>query len=169
MRRTRFDRAPCPIARTTDLIGDWWTPIVLREAFLGARRFEQFQERLGVSRATLTQRLDRLVREELLERRAYQERPLRHEYRLTPKGRAFFDVLAAMWRWGEDWLFRDGAAPVTLTDRESGAEVRPRVVDEATGRPLAEVRLGVRLREPAVSTRSSPPARRTRRAPPRSG
>ena len=145
MRRTRFDRAPCPIARTTDLIGDWWTPIVLREAFLGCRRFEEFQERLGVSRATLTQRLNRLAREGLLERVAYQERPTRHEYRLTKKGRAFFDVLAAMWRWGEDWLFEGRGAPVTLTDRESGADVRPVVVDEATGRPLATIRLGVRL------------------------
>ena len=67
MKRTRFDQAPCPIARTTDLIGDWWTPVVMREAFFGCRRFDQFQARLGVSRATLTQRLERLVEEGLLE------------------------------------------------------------------------------------------------------
>lgn len=154
MRRTRFDRAPCPIARTTDLIGDWWTPIVLREAFLGCRRFEEFQTRLGLSRATLTERLDRLVRERLLERVAYQERPVRHEYRLTPKGRAFFDVLAAMWRWGEDWLFDARGAPVTLVDRDSGADVHPSVVDAATGRPLSGIRLGVRVRKRGGAQRS---------------
>jgi DNA-binding HxlR family transcriptional regulator len=145
--RTRFDEWPCPIARTTDLIGDWWTPIVLREAFFGCKRFEQFQERLGLSRATLTQRLNRLAREGLLERVVYQTRPARYEYRLTDKGRAFFDVLAAMWRWGEDWLFSARGAPVALIDRVTGEDLHPRVVDERTGKPIDLARLGVRLRK----------------------
>jgi len=147
VRRTRFDRAPCPIARTTDLVGDWWTPIVLREAFFGCKRFEEFQERLGVSRATLTQRLARLAHEGLLERVVYQTRPTRCEYRLTEKGRAFFDVLAAMWRWGEDWLFSARGAPVALVDRETGEDVRPLVVDERTGRRIELRQLGVRIRK----------------------
>lgn len=142
MRRTRFDDWPCPIARTTDLVGDWWTPLVMRQAFLGCRRFDQFQESLGVSRAVLTTRLDRLVEEGMLERCPYQERPVRHEYRLTDKGRAFWDVLAAMWRWGQDWL-PDEADPV-LVDRKTGERVRPRVVDEATGEPLDLRRLTLR-------------------------
>lgn len=133
MRRTRFDRAPCPIARTTDLIGDWWTPVLLRNACLGVRRFEDFQRTLGVPRAILARRLERLVAEGLLLKQPYQERPLRHEYRLTEKGRAFFDVLAAMWRWGEDWLWPDGEPPVELVDRETGRRIRPVVVDEETG------------------------------------
>ena len=137
MRRTRFDDAPCPIARTTDLIGDWWTPLVLREAFLGRRKFEEFQEALGIPRAVLAQRLERLVDEGMLERHRYEERPPRDEYRLTAKGRAFWDVLAAMWRWGSDWLWPDGdGPPVALKDRESGRVVRPLVVDEQTGEPL---------------------------------
>jgi DNA-binding HxlR family transcriptional regulator len=147
MRRTRFHRWPCPIARSTDLFGDWWTPIVMREAFFGCRRFEQFQQRLGVSRATLGQRLNRLVDEGLLEKVPYQEKPVRYEYRLTDKGRAFFDVLAAMWRFGEDWLFRQGSGPVRLVDRETGDEIRPTVVDEATGRRIDLRRLKVELRE----------------------
>jgi DNA-binding HxlR family transcriptional regulator len=133
LRRTRFDRAPCPIARTTDLIGDWWTPVLLRNACLGVRRFEDFQRTLGVPRAVLAKRLERLVAEGLLTREPYQQRPLRTEYRLTDKGRAFFDVLAAMWRWGEDWLWPDGEPPVELVDRETGRRIRPVVVDEATG------------------------------------
>ncbi len=145
MRRTRFDAAACPIARTSDLIGDWWTPLVLREAFFGCRLFEQFQERLDVSRATLTSRLNRLVDEGLLERSAYQDHPPRDEYRLTPKGRAFFDVLAVMWRWGSDWLFDDGCG-IELTDGETGAPVRPAVVDQTTGAAIDPRRLRVRRR-----------------------
>jgi DNA-binding HxlR family transcriptional regulator len=142
MRRTRFDDWPCPIARTTDLVGDWWTPIVMREAFLGRRRFEDFQRALGVPRAVLTQRLTRLVDEGMLAKVAYEDRPVRFEYRLTDKGRAFWDVLAAMWRFGDDWLFT-GRTPVMLVDRETGQEVRPAVVDENTGAPLDVRRLTV--------------------------
>jgi DNA-binding HxlR family transcriptional regulator len=147
VRRTRFDTAPCPIARTTDLVGDWWTPVVMREAFFGCRRFEQFQERLGVSRATLSQRLDRLVEEGLLDRVPYQEHPPRAEYVLTAKGHAFWDVLAAMWRFGEDWLFTDGEPPpVRLARRDDDTTYRPAVVDEATGERLGIDALRVRRR-----------------------
>ncbi len=147
MRRTRFDRAPCPIARTTDLIGDWWTPVVLREAFLGRKRFDDFQQALDVSRGVLAQRLRRLVDEGLLEKRLYEERPPRHEYVLTEKGRAFYPVLAAMWRFGSDWLWEPGHGPsVELFDRESGDVVQPLVVDEHSGDPIDVRRLGVRGR-----------------------
>jgi DNA-binding HxlR family transcriptional regulator len=143
MRRTRFDRWPCPIARATDLIGDWWTPLVLREAFAGRRRFEDFQRALGVPRAVLAQRLDRLVDEGLMKKVPYAERPPRFEYRLTDKGRAFWDVLAAMFRWGSDWLWRDDETPIVLVDHETGREVRPLMVDENTGQPLDVRRLRV--------------------------
>ena len=102
MRRTRFDADPCPIARVADLFGDWWTPIILRDALFGVQRFEDFQKNLDVSRATLSSRLTRLVDEGLMERVAYQQNPVRHEYVLTEKGRAASDVLIAMWRYGED-------------------------------------------------------------------
>jgi DNA-binding HxlR family transcriptional regulator len=147
MRRTRFDDWPCPIARTTDLIGDWWTPLVLRDSFAGVRRFDDFVADLGIPRAVLTARLDRLVEEGMLERVAYEERPPRYEYELTDKGRAFWDVLAAMWRWGEDWLWPDGGAPpVKLVDRESGDDIHPVVVDERTGQRLDIGRTKIRRR-----------------------
>jgi DNA-binding HxlR family transcriptional regulator len=138
VKRTRFDDWPCPIARATDLIGDWWTPLVLRDLFLGNRRFDALQESLGIPRAVLAQRLDRLVTEGMVRKVAYEERPPRNEYRLTDKGRDFWGVLAAMWRWGSDWMWEDeeGGPPVVLKDRESGRIVRPVVVDEATGEPL---------------------------------
>ena len=143
MRRTRFDTWPCPIARATDLIGDWWTPLVLREAFAGKRRFEDFQRGLDVPRAVLAKRLARLVDEGLMVKQVYAERPVRYEYRLTDKGRAFWDVLAAMFRWGSDWLWDEKGPPVMLVDHESGAEVRPVVVDEHTGKRLDVRRLRV--------------------------
>jgi DNA-binding HxlR family transcriptional regulator len=137
MRRTRFDDWDCPIARVTDLFGDWWTPLVLRDAFSGARRFEQFQRSLGIPRAVLTARLERLVADGLMETRRYEEHPPRFEYRLTPKGIAAWDVLAAMWRYGSDWFWADGQAPpLRLVDAESGDEIKPRVVDERSGRPV---------------------------------
>lgn len=144
MRRTRFDEAPCPIARTTDLIGDWWTPLVMREALSGVRRFGDFVERLEIPKAVLTARLARLVEEGMLDRVEYQPNPPRYEYRLTDKGRAFWDVLAAMWRWGSDWLWPDGVPPLALKDRETGDVIQPLVVDEVTGNAMnvRTVRMG---------------------------
>ena len=149
MRRTRFDAWPCPIARATDLVGDWWTPIILRNAFAGQRRFDQFQESLGVPRAILSRRLNRLVDEGLLRKQRYEERPPRYEYLLTDKGRAFWDVLAALWRFGEDWMWEQGQSPaVQLVDRETGRAIRPLVVDENTGQrlDLGRVRMIARRR-----------------------
>jgi DNA-binding HxlR family transcriptional regulator len=131
------------VARTVDLLGDWWTPLVLREAFYGARRFDDFL-RLGIGRNVLTERLSRLVDEEIFEKVAYQERPLRHEYRLTDRGRALFDVLAAMIRWGDDWLAGEAGRPIELVDRRTGELVRPLVIDEATGERIDPRHLEVR-------------------------
>ena len=133
--------------RATDLVGDWWTPLVLRDAFFGRTRFEEFQQGLGIPRAVLAKRLERLVEEGLMERAQYARAPARYEYRLTEKGRAFWDVLAAMWRWGADWLWEDGAPPVALADRETRREVRPLVVDENTGERIDVRRLRAVRRE----------------------
>jgi DNA-binding HxlR family transcriptional regulator len=127
MKRTAFADWPCSLARSVDLLGDWWTPLVLREAFYGVRRFDEFQRRLGIGRNILTQRLNRLVAEEMLERRPYQSHPVRHDYVLTDKGRDFFPVVAAMQRWGDRWLAREDGPPVVLhhtaCDRDMHAEV----------------------------------------------
>jgi len=153
MRRTRFDEWPCPIARATDLVGDWWTPIILRNACAGQRRFDQFQQSLCVPRAILSRRLNRLVDEGLLRKERYAERPPRYEYLLTDKGRAFWDVLAALWRFGEDWMWEPGKSPpVQLVDRETGWEIRPVVVDENTGQRLDLHRVRMAARKSAAAT-----------------
>ncbi len=135
MARTRFDRWPCSVARTVDLVGDPWTLLVLRDAFYGVRRFEQFQANLSVARNVLAKRLSDLVEAGIFERVSYQQRPLRHEYRLTEKGRALYDVVLVLLRFGDDWLAPDGA-PIVLRERQSGRRIRPVVVDEATGEPI---------------------------------
>lgn len=144
MRRTRFEDWNCSIARATDILGDWWTPLVIREAFYGTRRFDDFVEHLGIGRNILTERLRRLTDEGILDKVAYQERPARHEYRLTDKGRALFGVLAALHRWGNDWLSADDGPPVEMVDRDTGAIVKPIVVDETTGEPLDPRRIRIR-------------------------
>jgi len=136
MRRTRFEDWNCSIARATDILGDWWTPLVLREAFYGTRRFDDFVDHLGIGRNILTERLKRLTDEGILTKVAYQERPARYEYRLTDKGRDLFGVLAMLHRWGNDWLIDDDGPPIEMVDRETGEIVQPVVVDELTGKRL---------------------------------
>jgi DNA-binding HxlR family transcriptional regulator len=114
VKRTPFHEWPCSVARTVDLLGDWWTPLVIREAFLGATRFEEFQKALSIGRNVLTQRLGRLVAEGLLERRKYQDRPERYEYVLTEKGSDFFDVMLALLRWGDRWLDKGAGPPMLI-------------------------------------------------------
>lgn len=136
MRRTSFREWPCSIARTVDLLGDWWTPLVLREAFYGIRRFDQFQGELGIARNTLTERLTRLVDEGLLHKVPYQRDPVRHEYLLTEKGRDFYPVLAAMTAWGDRWLDEGAGPPVTLHHRTCHQDTDAKVVCAECGAPL---------------------------------
>lgn len=133
----------CPIARVTGLLGDRWTPLVMRELLYGRSRFDQIQQTLGISRAILTQRLRRLEGEGLVTRSPYQSNPPRFEYRLTPKGEAAWDVLAAMWRYGSDWLFASGA-PGELYDTETNETIRPQVIDEGTGEQMRRATTRIR-------------------------
>ena len=136
MRRTRFDTWPCPIARATDLVGDWWTPLVLRELFSGRSRFDDIQESLGCSRAVLSQRLNRLVDEGLLVKVPYEEHPPRVDYRLTDKGRAFFPHVMVLLDWGDRW-FRAPEGPATLlTHTTCGGDFRPVLHCSACAREL---------------------------------
>ena len=111
MQRTRFaDLAACSIARTLDVIGEPWSPLILRDVYVGISRFDQIQSDLGISRKVLTERLKWLVESGVLERRRYQDRPPRHDYVLTAKGTELCDLLLVMVRWGDRWA-DDGAGP----------------------------------------------------------
>lgn len=147
MRRTRFDAAHCPIARTTDLLGDWWTPLVLRQLFWGERRFDEIVESLEIGRAVLSARLKRLEAEGIVRRERYEERPPRYEYRLTAKGIALWDVMAAMWRFGDDWMYPESpGSTVELIDKATGEVVQPKMIDENTGEALNLATTRLRMR-----------------------
>jgi DNA-binding HxlR family transcriptional regulator len=103
MRRTSFEHMNCAVARSLEVVGEWWSLLIVRDALLGVRRFDDFQQRLGISRNILTQRLARLVDQGVLERVPYQDNPPRHDYRLTEKGRDLWLVLTAMREWGDKW------------------------------------------------------------------
>lgn len=136
MKRTSFSRWPCSIARTVDLLGDWWTPLVLREAFYGVRRFDQFQSGLGIARNTLTERLNRLVEEGLLRKEPYQKDPVRYEYLLTDKGNDFYPVLAAMSAWGDRWLDGGLGRPITSHHTVCDHDTQAVVVCSECAQPL---------------------------------
>lgn len=114
MKRTDTSGWPCNIARSASILGDHWNLLLLREACLGTRRFDDFQRSLGIGRNMLSMRLRGLVASGLLERVEYGQGPVRHEYRLTDKGRDAYTVLAAMDAWGRRWLAGDEGSPVTL-------------------------------------------------------
>lgn len=132
MRRKSFGNMHCPIARSLERVGEWWSILILREAFYGLRRFDEFQKRLGVAPNILTRRLNALVEGGLLERRRYSEHPPRDEYELTERGRDFQPVLLALLAWGNRHFAPEGAS-VQLVDLRTGTAVDPVVVDRATG------------------------------------
>ncbi len=150
MRHTSLADMPCPVARSLDIVGEWWTLLIVRDAFLGSRRFEDFRAS-GIADNILSARLKRLVEEGVLERRRYDERRERFEYLLTEKGRALLPVLVALRRWGQDWTEgRDGSR---LTHVACGHEVSARMHCDECGRPVsAEEIRAARAAAPAATT-----------------
>ena len=120
MRRKSFAEMACPIARSLDIVGEWWTLLIVRDALFGSRRFEEFRQ-TGIADNILSARLDLLVREGVFERRPYQDRPPRHEYVLTEKGRDLLPVLVALGMWGLKWTGAPGKPP-RLVHTRCGAE-----------------------------------------------
>jgi len=114
----------CSIARTLDAIGDRWSLLIIRDAFYGVRRFADLQRDLGVARNILTDRLQKLVDKDVLERRQYEERPPRFEYRLTERGRDLVGVVLAMMRWGDKWT-AEGDHPVSIIHTRCGHVTKP--------------------------------------------
>ena len=122
MKRSSVGHFNCSIARALDIVGEWWTLLILRDIFLGLRRFEAIQADLGIARNVLSDRLSTLVGQGVLERRRYQEHPERHEYVLTEMGRELAPVLASLMQWGDRWLSPDGP-PLVLLHRDCGEPV----------------------------------------------
>ena len=125
MKRTSFATMDCSIARTLEVVGEWWTLLILRDAFRGVTRFDDFQQHLGIARNVLTARLNTLVEHQVLERRRYQEHPERHEYRLTERGLDLFPVIASLLRWGDRWAADAEGPPVVLVHETCGHDAKP--------------------------------------------
>jgi DNA-binding HxlR family transcriptional regulator len=137
VRRKNFDEMPCPIARSLERVGEWWSILIIRDAFAGLARFDEFQTSLGIAPNMLSRRLSALVEAGLLERRLYTERPPRYEYHLTSRGREFAPVLIALLAFGNRHFAPEGTS-VEIVDALTGAPADPVLVDRLTGRPIAQ-------------------------------
>jgi DNA-binding HxlR family transcriptional regulator len=135
MRRTSFESMACPVARAADALGDSWNMLILREAFYGHTRFDEFIAELGIASNTLTRRLSDLVEGGLLEKRLYSEKPPRYEYVLTAKGQDFRPVLLTLMAWGNKHA-APKRQPVRLIDTVTGESVDLALIDARTGAPI---------------------------------
>jgi DNA-binding HxlR family transcriptional regulator len=135
MKRTGFGKADCPVARALDAIGDWWSLLIVRDAFDGLRRFGDFQKNLGIAKGMLTARLRKLVELEVLELVPAADGSAYQEYALTKKGRDLFHVVVSLRQWGEAHLYARGEAHSALVD-QAGQLVGQLVLSSKAGRPL---------------------------------
>lgn len=135
MQRKSFGSMSCPIARSLERVGEWWSILILRDAFRGLTQFDQFQKNLGIAPNMLTRRLSALVESGLMERRQYNERPPRYEYVLTDMGRDFRPVLWALLAWGNKHFAPEGAS-VVVVDSETGEQADPVLVDRNSGKVM---------------------------------
>jgi DNA-binding HxlR family transcriptional regulator len=152
MHHKSFANFNCPIARSLDHVGEWWSILILRDAMRGLTRFDEFQKNLDIAPNILTRRLSALTQSGLLERRRYSERPPRYEYILTERGRDFRPVLLTLLAWGNKHFFPEGPC-IGMVDAISGALAEPIVVDRRSGRPMegAEFKSVALEREPQSS------------------
>jgi DNA-binding HxlR family transcriptional regulator len=136
MRWEELDQQPCSLARTLAVVGDRWTLLVLRESFLGVRRFDEFEKRLGVTRHVLADRLKKLTEAGVLTKQAYQQRPLREEYRLTEKGHDLYPAVLALVNWGDRYLSGAEGAPIRHVHKRCGHQVHGVLVCSECAEPL---------------------------------
>jgi DNA-binding HxlR family transcriptional regulator len=144
MQRTDFQAMPCSIARTLAVVGEPWTPLILRDIVFGITKFDEIQRDLGVATNILTDRLHTLVEHGLLTREPYEHRPPRYRYELTGKGADLLPVLLALMRWGDRWTAEPAGPPVTILHHACGEATQPTMICSVCGRPLAAEDIGVR-------------------------
>jgi DNA-binding HxlR family transcriptional regulator len=144
VKRTSFEKAECPIARSLDAIGDWWSLLIIRDALLGVRRFSAFQKSLGCAKNILTVRLRTLVDHGILKTAPASDGSAYQEYLLTPKGRGVFPVLVALRQWSEEFSGERDGFPTLLVDRNKGRPVRKLELRASDGRLLGDGDTAVR-------------------------
>lgn len=144
----------CPIARSLSIMGDRWTLLIIRNAFMRTRRFDDFQKQLGITRHLLTERLNRLVEHQILKKVLYQESPKRYEYKLTEKGLALYPVIMAFTAWGNRWMNDDQKFPViSYIHKDCGQKTAVQMCCLHCGKPLTAANVIPTL-EPVVDAPS---------------
>jgi DNA-binding HxlR family transcriptional regulator len=136
MKKIDFSEMRCSLARSLDVIGDWWTPLIVRDIFLGVTRFDDIAEDLGISRNLLTRRLKHLVGKGVLSRQAYQTRPTRHDYQLTEAGLDLVPAILALTAWGDRWAQPAEGPPIRFLHRTCGAVFEARVTCSGCGEEI---------------------------------
>ena len=153
MKRTSLAAHPCSIARTLEVAGEWWTPLILRDVAYGVQRFREIQDDLGISTNVLSDRLEALVSDGLLETHIYQQRPERREYRLTEKGADLIPALLALMEWGDRWA-SPGEGPVRVVHERCGHDVHVDIrcphCDQSVGHGELLAKPGGRVANPPV-------------------
>lgn len=144
VKRTSFENAECPVARSLDALGDWWSLLIIRDAFLGIRRFSEFQKSLGCAKNILTVRLRALVDHGILTTAPASDGSAYQEYLLTPKGSGVFPILVALRQWSEEFSGEPGGFATLLVDRDKGRPVRKLELRARDGRLLADGETEVR-------------------------
>ena len=137
MKHSEFPSQICSVARTLEIVGEWWTLLIVREAFFGARRFGEFEANLGIAKNVLSDRLAKLVAAGIFEHGAIPGRGNPGAYRLTDKGRDLFPTIVAMMQWGDRWAYGGVGAPARVVERTTGEDIAPLRVSSAKGRALA--------------------------------
>ena len=154
MRRASFEDMNCSVARSLEVIGEWWTLLILRDAFFGVTRFEEFQTRLGIARNILAKRLDTLVDHGVLDRRSYDDARGRSDYVLTDKGKALWPVLVTIRQWGDEWIVGAGKEPIAMVHALCGQRTTAVLACDHCGEVLqgrdVRVAAGPGLDDPAM-------------------
>jgi DNA-binding HxlR family transcriptional regulator len=158
-KRKSFAADVCPVARSLDAIGDWWSLLIIRDAFAGKRRFGEFQLSLGLAKNILTARLHKLVAQGILRTAPASDGSAYREYVLTEKGKSLYPVVIAIWQWGESSLFAPGEMQGVLCDRENGEPIPRMELRARDGRVLKAGDTMIRLRPPAASRQRGPSSR----------
>ncbi|MFL6790387.1 MAG: winged helix-turn-helix transcriptional regulator [Bradyrhizobium sp.] len=146
VKRTSFEGDECPIARALDVIGDWWSLLIIRDALFGVRRFSEFQKKLGLAKNILAVRLRTLVDQGILEMAPASDGSAYQEYVLTPKGRGIFPILVALRQWSEEFDGRAEEIGTILVDRENGRPVRKLELYSQDGRLLTAAETALKPR-----------------------
>ncbi len=165
MRWNEIDTMTCSIARTLSVVGDRWTMLIIRDVFLGIRKFESIQHDLGLTPHRLSDRLRKLVRDGILVRVPYEKRPRRFEYRLTEKGIDLYPLIVVMVEWGDRWMAGRGGVPVELVHRPCGHTIRPELICPDCGSKIdareMSARPGPALRRRGLPGQHDQPKRRS--------